>query len=399
MNRNKEDEEKTFSLDDIIQELIDNQEETDLQEDSDLENNGLTRQNISNYLKRIFDSMGLPDAKEVLRVGKTFAFTEQEKDIIKCLIVERNGKLKRHKKGKNKGQIEQPDFEFLFKIMNGIKMMLLKRGYDKDKLYDSVEKYMTNFLENEASISITISRELQKTVKEHIANQNTYLRTYEKFLWMRAMEEELNRVISKWNNIFSKYEELMKIEVCNRIQKMYYEACEIPSDDEITTKTNAQVFEKRVYEYLEKEYDEEWKALYDEKEKLLLERGKKEKHYNDSMEYQAKRSGKNLSARYSLMNDFERKLSELSEIDRKIYQIEMRQNTIYNQCCELAYDELWGKEEKVPVSGLLDTQEMLWKARENQIEEGKDNQIRALQELLIEASARVEELRKNSEIE
>ena len=396
MNRN---EEKTFSLDDIIQELIDNQEEVDLQEDSDLENNGLTRQNISNYLKRIFNSMGLPDAKEVLRGGKAFTFTEQEKDIIKCLIVERNGKLKRHKKGKNKGQIEQPDFEFLFKIMNGIKIMLLKRGYDKDKLYDSVEKYMTNFLENEASISVTISRELQKTVKEHIADQNTYLRTYEKFIWMRAMEEELNRVISKWNDIFSEYEELMKIEVGNRIQKMYYESCEIPPDDEITTKTNAQVFEKRVYEYLEKEYEEEWKALYDEKEKLLLEKGKKENRYNDSMEYHAKRNDKSLSARYSLMNDFERKLSELSEIDKKIYQIEMRQNTIYNQCCELAYDELWGKEEKVPVSGLLDTQEMLWKAREIAIEKGKDNQIRALQELLIEASARVEELRKNSEIE
>ena len=399
MNRNEEIGEKTFSLDDIIQELIDNQEEVDLQEDSDLENNGLTRQNISNYLKRIFNSMGLPDAKEVLRDGKAFTFTEQEKDIIKCLIVERNGKLKRHKKGKNKGQIEQPDFEFLFKIMNGIKIMLLKRGYDKDKLNDSVEKYMTNFLENEASISITISRELQKTVKEHIADQNTYLRTYEKFIWMRAMEEELNRVISKWNDIFDKFEELMKIEVSDRIKKMYYEACEIPSDDEITTKTNAQVFEKRVYEYLEKEYDEEWKALYDEKEELLLEKEKKENHYNDSMEYQAKRIGKSSLAKYSLMNDFERKCSELSEIDKKIHQIEMRQNTIYNQCCDLAYDELWGKEEKVPVSGLLDTQEMLWKARENAIEERKDNQIRALQELLIEASARVEELRKNSEIE
>ena len=399
MNRNEEIEEKTFSLDDIIQELTDNQKEVDLQKDSSLENNGLTRQNISNYLKRIFDSMGLPDAKEVLRGGKAFTFTEQEKDIIKCLIVERNGKLKRHKKGKNKGQIEQPDFEFLFKIMNGIKMMLLKRGYDKDKLYDSVEKYMTNFLENEAFISITISRELQKTVKEHIADQNTYLRTYEKFIWMRAMEEELNRVISKWNDIFSEYEELMKIEVGNRIQKMYYESCEIPSGDEITAKTNAQVFEKRVYEYLEKEYEEEWKALYDEKEKLLLEKEKKENRYNDSMKYQAKRIGKSLSARYNLMNDFERKLSELSEIDKKIYQIEMRQNTIYNQCCELAYDELWGKEEKVPVSGLLDTQEMLWKAREIAIEKGKDNQIRALQELLTEASASVEELRKNSEIE
>lgn len=394
-NENKKTDEITYTLDDIILELIDQQKDTDLQAD----NNGLSKQNISNYLKKLFDSMGLSDAKEILRDGKAFAFTEQEKGLIECLIVERDRKLKRYKRGENAGRIIEPDFEFLFDITNGIRAMLLKRGYDTDKLYEALEGYMTEFLKNEASVAVTMSRRIQETVERNIADSNTYLRTFEKFIWMRAMEEELTRVLDKWDGIFREYEDMMKAEVCDRIEKMYQEPYEAAGNNETAIKTNGQIFEERVGEYLEKRYKEEWEALDKRGQELLLDRERKEKFYNDKIKYYGNLIGKSSTARYSCGEESMKKIQEIAEIDKEIEQIGIRRRCIYDKCQELAYIELYGENEKIPVSGLPDAWELLWKAKANVAGERKSDKLGALQELLEEAEDRVKELRKFLDIE
>lgn len=394
-NENKKADEITYTLNKIIDELTGKQKKTDLRGDK----NGLSKQNISNYLQRIFDSMGLSDAKEILRDGKEFAFTEQEKELIECMIVERDGKLKRHKRGENAGRIVEPDFEFLFEITKGIRAMLLKRGYDIDKLYDALEGYMTEFLKNEASVAVTMSRRIQETVERNIADSNTYLRTFEKFIWMRAMEEEMTRVLDKWDDIFREYENMMKTEVCDRIEKMYQEPYEVAGGGKADAKTNGQIFEERVSEYLENQYKEEWEALDKREKQLLSDREKKEKVYNDRIRYYGKFIGKSNTARYSCGEESMKKLQEMSKIDEAIEQIKMQKRDIYRKCQDFVYDELYGDNEKVPVLGLPDARELLWKAKANVVGERKSDKLGALQELLEEAEDRVKELRKFLDIE
>lgn len=394
-NENKKADEITYTLNDIIEELTGKQKETDLRGD----NSGLSKQNISNYLKRIFDSMGLSDAKEILRDGKEFAFTEQEKELIECMIVERDGKLKRHKRGENAGRIVDPDFKFLFEITKGIRVMLLKRGYDAEKLYDALEGYMTEFLKNEASVAVTMSRRIQETVERNIADSNTYLRTFEKFIWMRAMEEELTRVLDKWDDIFREYEKMMKTEVCDRIEKMYQEPYEVAGGDEADAKTNGQIFEERVSEYLENQYKKEWETLDKREKQLLSDREKKEKVYNDRIRYYGKFIGKSNTARYSCGEESMKKLQEMSKIDEDIEQIKMQKREIYRKCQDFVYDELYGDNEKVPVLGLPDAREMLWEAKATVAGKRKSDKLGALQELLEEAEDRVKELRKFLDIE
>ena len=355
---NKKVDEKTYTLDEIRLDLRSKQGD-------DLENDGLTEQNVSGILKRLLEDMGLPDAKKVLRAGKGFAFTEQEKELIECLILERQGKLKRHKKGKHKGEIVEPDFEFLFGIMNGIRAMLIKRGYDVEKLYDEVEEYMTSFLSNEASVAITISQKLQKMVERNIVDKNTYIRTFDKFIWMRAMEEELSGVADKWDAIFREYEKLMKAEVCDKIEEMYHKPYGATGENEIPVKTNEQIFNERVSEHLENKYKEKWEMLDKKEQKFLADRERKEKYYDDKEEYYRNHKSKSATARASYGQELFKIKMEIEELNKEIEQISIQRSAIYRNCQELAYDELYGGNEKIPVVGLPDTREILWKAKEN----------------------------------
>lgn len=381
------------SIDDDTTELLDRQKAFEKKI------RGLKKQNISNSLQGIFESMGLPDAKEFLRNGKGFAFTEQEKSLIECLIIERNGKLKRHKGGSHKGQIEQPDFEFLFQITRGIMAMLLKRGYDEDKLYNAMEVYMTDFLKNEASAAVVISKRLQASIENNIVDQHTYLRTFQKFIWMRAMEEELDRVISKWDDIFVEYESLMKEAVYEKIGEMYKSLHESVSDGELSAKTEGQFFDDCVYQYAEEHYKEKVEALETEKKKLLSDKERIKKYHDGRISFYQKQIGKGSTARQSCGEELKQELKEISKIDEQIKQIDIQQSNIFRQCQDSVYNALYGENETIPVPDMQDSRILLRQAKENVSGSTKDKKLKELHELLDETQDKTAELRKFMEIE
>lgn len=343
MSRNeiRNAEKKVYTLEDIIQEILDEQDY------SEKESRGLTKQNISNFLTEFFKEMGLDDAKAKLKNGKDYAFTEQEKPTIKRLIMERNGKLRRNKSGEYKEQIEKPDFEFLFDIVNSIMGMLERRGYqDEEKLQIAVERYMTDFLKNEASISDTISQRLQKLIESNISNKNTVLKVSDKFIWMRAMEKELNEVIDKWICIFDEYNDLLEDMISERIEEIYDEMCEGKIGNETFSRTKGELFDECVKKYFTEYGKDQLELLYEEREKILSERVKIEERYNEQIQFYRTTVDKRSKNKRLCLEEFMRMLNEMVEIDDKIKMIEKKKERIYIKCQELAYDEVFGEDEE-----------------------------------------------------
>lgn len=356
---NKKTEEKVYTVGGIIREILNEQGY------SEKENRGLTEQNISRFLIDFFKEIGLDDAVDVLKGGgKDYAFTEQEKPIIKCLIMERNRKLRRNKLGEHKEQIETPDFEFLFKIVNNIMGMLERRGYDPEKLHDAMERYMTDFLKNEASISVIISEKLQKLIESNVSNSNTHLRTFDKFIWMRAMETELNAVINKWENIFNEYNDLLGDMISEKIEEMYFEPCEVKEGNK-----TSKITKKKLYEECIKKYFEEWgkaqlELLYEEREKLLSEREKIVEKYNEKIQFYRTKVDRRSKNKRLCLEEIMQVGDETMEIDDKLKKLDKKQDRIYTKCQDLAYDEIYGKDEENPIV-MPDTREILQKAKEN----------------------------------
>lgn len=370
-------EEITYTIEDIIQGLLDKQE------NDDLDTRGLAKSNISGFLKKFFDSINLPDAKKILKSGKDFAFTEQEKPLIERLIMERNGKLKRHKGGDYKGQIVLPDFEFLFEIVRDITAMLVRRGYDEDNLYEAMEMYMTQFLKNEASISITISQRLQ-AVLEGTITKNIHLRTFDKFVWMRAMEEELNRVIDKWTDIFWEYDELLGEAISEQIETMYFEPQEVEVNGETVIKTEEELFGDCVRKYMDEWGKAQLKLLEEEKENLLSERKKIEKKHNDKINFYRTKIDKRSKDKSLCLEEIKRMQENTMEIDDKLERIDKKRERIYGKCQELAYDELHEEDEKNPIT-LPDTRTFLRKAKEIVESGGKDKKWEEMFNLISDA--------------
>jgi hypothetical protein len=339
----EENGKKVFTVEDIIQEILDEQGY------SEKENRGLTKQNISHFLTDLFNEMGLDDAKDVLKDGgKDYAFTEQEKPIIKRLIMERK-KLRRNKLGEYKDQIETPDFEFAFKMANGIMGMLERRGYDNNKLNEAVERYLTNYLKNEASISNTIYNKLKNLIERNVSDRDSNLRTSEKFIWMRDMEKELDTVINKWDCIFNEFDRLMGEAIAKEIEDMYFEPHEVTIANETDITTKHELFDKCVNKYYDEWGKAQMKLIEEERENLLSERGKIEKKYTEKVQLYRTQIDKRSKNKRVCLDIIMGIIREISEIDDKIKKLDKEKNRIYYKCQDLAYDEIEGEDERLPL--------------------------------------------------
>jgi hypothetical protein len=202
------------------------------------------------------------------------------------------------------------------------------------------------------SAADTVSDKLKELIEISIADETRYLKTYDKFIWMRAMEGDFLDMIEKWREIFGTFEYMVHQECDRRINEIYREPY---ADGE---KTIEQIMGERVQYYLETCYKEELENLQNE-ETELKERWKPghdfimQRYHHSSSDFLEKNFAN---------------MEKVAKIEVRLREIGERRDKIECMCQEIAYDELFGADEKNPVPN-MEKPEILLKKAISEVEE------------------------------
>lgn len=186
------------------------------------EKDGASITNISNIFTGFFKQLGLEAEWKALKTGRSYSFSERQKEILVEIYVHRKDLEIRGNLKRDKGL----DIDLLYYILNNVlELFDVKPPLKESEIFMKLEGYMTRILTSNFSSELQnyfkillenkFNNETISTDKEH------YLRSYDRYLWKKALEFDLLRLVRRWKAIFEEMESLCKELTENEVEDQY----------------------------------------------------------------------------------------------------------------------------------------------------------------------------------
>lgn len=243
--------------------LIDVAEQCQLKTDSDTDNNGTTKANISNFFSKFFGNLGLTEEWENKKVGKTYRFTASERDILVELFLNRDTILKCSIDGIDELRVCLDTVQELFAdkdtVRRKVDAFITRVMYENFR--DKLKRVFNDFVDdkfNDGAIS---------------TDGNHYLQSRDLEYWVKTVMFELRLFVEQWKCVFEEMEKIQekKIESENELlfNRNYIEL-------DLCQRIDAQnrINKDRKFQDLEREYEKA--ATEEEQERIKAKLKKRE---------------------------------------------------------------------------------------------------------------------------
>ena len=169
-----------------------------LVENSDQERNGTSEANISNFLTKCFDKLGLQEEWEDKKTGKAYKFTEKERDALIKLFQNRDTILKC-----NLGKIDElsellETIKELFEDNDTVSRKLdgfVSRVIYKD-FRDKLKRAFNDFVDDKFNDGVIST------------DRNHFLQSRDLQYWVKTVIFNLGLFVDRWKRVFEEMEKI-----------------------------------------------------------------------------------------------------------------------------------------------------------------------------------------------
>jgi len=152
-----------------------------------------------------------------------YLFDIEGKDFVLTLLKEYPGEGKLAPLRKEEKEIDKLDSEFVCDLYDGFLHIFKAAGADEN-LIDNVALKLTNSLNVPAKITVQKTKQMAKTLGDMIDdkmsdNDTLGINTLEKYAWILGIQQELEKLIEKWDDLYSIMAELRTEELNNMAEK------------------------------------------------------------------------------------------------------------------------------------------------------------------------------------